>query len=510
MTTPQPPALRRPRASLSVLVLVLAGLLAAGTSLSGAALAATAAFVHPTPTTIPDHIFVVGNHGGGITVPDSGPATPYPSATSLSGATGAVTDVDVYLNGISHDYPADLDVMLVAPDGQRVLLMSDVGGVNPVYDRSLSFDDQAASSLTALNPLANGSFRPTNAPNGPVDSFPAPAPSAAGAAGTLASLNGIDPNGTWNLYVVDDAVGDSGTIAHGWSIRVTTDATANPYPSALQVSGVTGPVTDVDLELSGLNHNYVGDLDILLEAPDGRRALVMSDVGSGRAVGADVLLDDEAGAPLPDTGDLTSGRYSPLDITAAYDADSFPAPAPTLVGVGSALSVFDGADPNGTWRLFIVDDAPIDAGTLAGWSLHISTADAPTPTPTPDPVVTTPAPATRDQIAPRVASTLPVPGGHAKVGADLPVRFSEAVRKASVTKTSVFLVRIGHHGHLPASLTYRSGTHTVTIDPGATLRHHARYRVTVTTAVSDLPGNRLDQAPGTAGAQPAVWTFRTR
>jgi hypothetical protein len=50
-----------------------------------------------------------------------------------------------------------------------------------------------------------------------------------------------------------------------------------------------------------------------------------------------------------------------------------PAPAPPH---GTTLSVFNGVNPNGAWRLFVVDDAGADVGSIAGgWSLNIVTAD---------------------------------------------------------------------------------------------------------------------------------------
>ena len=56
---------------------------------------------------------------------------------------------------------------------------------------------------------------------------------------------------------------------------------------------------------------------------------------------------------------------------------TFPSPANTLPTDGSALSVFDGTDPNGTWNLFVVDDVARTRGQFAGgWSLEI-TADSP-------------------------------------------------------------------------------------------------------------------------------------
>jgi hypothetical protein len=62
------------------------------------------------------------------------------------------------------------------------------------------------------------------------------------------------------------------------------------------------------------------------------------------------------------------------------DPDAFPGPAPmgpynTPAPTGAATfgSVFDGTNPNGTWSLYVFDDAAMDSGTIAGgWELDIT------------------------------------------------------------------------------------------------------------------------------------------
>src|SRR5262249_3971101 len=42
---------------------------------------------------------------------------------------------------------------------------------------------------------------------------------------SLSVVNGGNPNGAWLLYVLDDAVGDAGYIASGWSLDLSTATT---------------------------------------------------------------------------------------------------------------------------------------------------------------------------------------------------------------------------------------------------------------------------------------------
>ena len=179
----------------------------------------------------------------GITINDDDPATPYPSNISVSGLPRGVTDVNVTLSSLDHTWPDNIDVLLVGPAGQSVMVMSDVGGGNSVSGVNLTLDDQAAASLPNSTALATGSFKPTNATPSP-DDFDAPATTAAAAAtSTLSSFNGTNPNGTWSLYVMDDFVGDTGDFSGGWSLQITTaDVPAAPVFTA----PASNPSTDTD------------------------------------------------------------------------------------------------------------------------------------------------------------------------------------------------------------------------------------------------------------------------
>ena len=155
------------------------------------------------------------------------PSTPYPSAITVAGITNPVSKVTVTLKQITHSFPGDVDVLLVGPTGVKFTLMSDVIGNANWAGQTYTFDDGAAAIFASSGaPPASGSFKPTNYGTG--DPFPVPAPAApyldpatAGSA-TLAAFNNLNPNGTWNLYVVDDAAPDAGTFAGGWDLTITT------------------------------------------------------------------------------------------------------------------------------------------------------------------------------------------------------------------------------------------------------------------------------------------------
>ena len=187
-------------------------------------------------------------NGATITVPDVGAATPYPSLINVNGLGGTVSQVIVNLNGIEQTWPGDFDVMLVGPTGQKVMLMSDVGGGTPVTGVNLTLSDAAAGNLPQTPVLVSGTFKPTDY-DPTNDPFPAPGPTGAYAT-NLAAFNTLNPNGAWSLYVVDDGAGDSGQFAGGWSLTITTTSgtpTASPTISDIPdestaVNTATGPI----------------------------------------------------------------------------------------------------------------------------------------------------------------------------------------------------------------------------------------------------------------------------
>ncbi|HET9493420.1 MAG TPA: hypothetical protein VFR15_04240, partial [Chloroflexia bacterium] len=162
-----------------------------------------------TPTATNTVPVPVGCNPAPITIPSSGPGVPYPAVVSHTGG-GTVSDVDVVLNDMSHTYPDDVDILLVGPGGQSVILMSDAGGSLDINAVDLTFDDEAPGTLPDSAQIVSGSYQPTN--YGTADTFPSPAP-APPYGSSLSVFDGTPANGNWNLFVVDDLGGDSGQIA---------------------------------------------------------------------------------------------------------------------------------------------------------------------------------------------------------------------------------------------------------------------------------------------------------
>lgn len=160
-----------------------------------------------------------------MSTPTEGVADPYPSTIQVRGLRKRVVQkVTVTLHELTHGKPQDMDVLLVAPNNKGVILMSDAaGGTVDASAVNITFNDAAPRQIPPLL-FQSGTFKPTNR-NPRLDPFPAPAPGGARGA-DLATFNGINPNGAWRLFVLDDTEGDVGIIAGGWSLTIR--ATSKP------------------------------------------------------------------------------------------------------------------------------------------------------------------------------------------------------------------------------------------------------------------------------------------
>lgn len=169
-----------------------------------------------------------------ITWPDWGTATPYPGTINVQGLTGTITGVSVKLNTVRTDWTGDLDILLVGPQGQSVVLLSDAGDGCSSNDVDIQFVDGApAFPQFGCPPAGPRIVSPSNyEDNNWADSWPSPAPPAPWGS-ALSTFNGSNPNGTWSLYVVDDYPGFTGYIEDGWclTINTTTGTPITPPPT---------------------------------------------------------------------------------------------------------------------------------------------------------------------------------------------------------------------------------------------------------------------------------------
>ncbi len=142
-----------------------------------------------------------------VTIPNPGVRN---STLTVAGLPGPVLDVDVTVS-FQHANDADLDVYLIAPDGTRVELFTDVGGTGDHFTLT-TLDDEAATGIALGTAPFAGAYRPE---------------------GLLALFDGRDPNGLWRLEVTDDSSAVAGSL-ESWSLRLTV---AEPAATSIGAGG---------------------------------------------------------------------------------------------------------------------------------------------------------------------------------------------------------------------------------------------------------------------------------
>ena len=167
------------------------------------------------------------------------------------------------------------------------------------------------------------------------------------------------------------------TFANGETITLPPDGPADgsPYPSEIEVVGLEGVVTDVDVTLRGLEHFHGQDLDILLVGPDGHAVVLMSDACGSDGWGAegDSTFDASSANSMAQASPCPPGTYRPANFEDG-DSDAW-AETPD-----AELGDLAGSHPNGTWELYVRDDAdhPGEDGARVGggWEIDIETGQA--------------------------------------------------------------------------------------------------------------------------------------
>jgi len=168
-----------------------------------------------------------------INIVDISPSIPSPSPINVSGLVGLISQVVVNINGFGHQYPSDVGMLLVGPNGTNTVLMNNAGDGVSVSGLTLTFSElNAVGPAPASSQLFSETYLPsdyqpvkpynfeTNGPNNPTP--PNPLPPNGPYATNLNVFNGLNPNANWYLYVQDDSPGDVGNITGGWTLQIIT------------------------------------------------------------------------------------------------------------------------------------------------------------------------------------------------------------------------------------------------------------------------------------------------
>jgi Ca2+-binding RTX toxin-like protein len=153
--------------------------------------------------------------------------------------------------------------------------------------------------------------------------------------------------------------------------------------STLTITGLPGAITDLYLTLTGVDHTFAGDLDILLVGPDGTKLMVMSDIGGNADLeDATLILRDSADQALPAVapvdGIIAPGPWRPLaqdnvETLADFGLTGSAINAATGNGFIGLNNIFDGRASSGSWTLIVRDDTAQDLGEIGDWALTLTT-----------------------------------------------------------------------------------------------------------------------------------------
>jgi hypothetical protein len=195
------------------------------------------------------------------------PASPYPSTIDVTNGPIQIGSMRVTLYDVTHVMPDNLDVLLVSPSGQAFILMADTGGnLDMTTPATLTFSDAAGQVLPNSSMLTTGQYEPTSWEPGQ-SSFAPPAPpapynepgSAVGGTGTetlMGNFGLMNANGTWSLYVRDDAglftpAQVTGCINGGWGLEFLSSTAANGSISGRVTTADGRAIRNADVVITG-------------------------------------------------------------------------------------------------------------------------------------------------------------------------------------------------------------------------------------------------------------------
>ncbi|GJQ29179.1 MAG: hypothetical protein HBSAPP03_10630 [Phycisphaerae bacterium] len=197
------------------------------------------------------------------------------------------------------------------------------------------------------------------------------------------SMNSAQGSGTYDFSLPTGLPGGTSEFTYLYTGPAVAIPDNNPagVTVPLAISGFTGSLTDVNFRFDGtscsatqgsttvgLDHSYIGDLIVTLIAPGGapsvtiidRPGVPASQFGNSGNNFCQTVLDDQ-------------GTLGPIE-----DAAVAAAPFTGSWTPNNPLSAFNGINPNGTWTLFVSDNASADVGNIRAFSLILTRTSATT------------------------------------------------------------------------------------------------------------------------------------
>lgn len=162
------------------------------------------------------------------------------------------------------------------------------------------------------------------------------------------------------------------TFSNAAPLSIPEAGTAAPYPSVINVTGLSTNISGLRVRLKNFSHSFPADVIALLVAPNGQGYQLLNQNGEDIDVNGITLTlssDSSASMQVP----LGSGTF-----IASGGNTNFAAPA-TAIARAASLGALRLGNLNGQWKLFVQDTVSPDGGTIAGgWELEFVDLGEPT------------------------------------------------------------------------------------------------------------------------------------
>jgi uncharacterized delta-60 repeat protein/uncharacterized repeat protein (TIGR01451 family) len=261
--------------------------------------------------------------------------------------------------------------------GERVTLLlalRDVAGFDATNVQATLLTNSAVTNISPTTPVSYGTLVSSGPSASRPFTFTANATNGQPITVALQLNYGTNSQQVSYSYVVGN---QTTAYTNSQTIVINDDGPATNYPSVISVSGLGNVLTKATVTLTNLYHTWPSDIDILLVSPTLTNTYLMSKCGGGNSVSRVTLnFDDSAANLLPQSAQITNGYYRPTSYALA--SPPFPAPAPYSTAAGfyrTNLGTFNGSNPNGDWKLYVLDDTHFNQGAISnGWILNLTTA----------------------------------------------------------------------------------------------------------------------------------------
>jgi len=186
---------------------------------------------------------------------------------------------------------------------------------------------------------------------------------------------------------------------------------ASTYPAIFNIPATLGPITKVTVKITTYNHTYVGDIGMVLVAPNGQYALIQGRNGANNdAINCNVILDDTSTTSWDGytsgtfrTETNAGGNFTFTNTGGSIVPPSFQFNQGTTYNGLNTFIGMSGTISQGQWGLFIEDFQGNDIGSIVGLELCICSLNI-TPTPT-NTITSTPTITPTRTITPTITPT---------------------------------------------------------------------------------------------------------